>query len=97
MRDGNFDDPRLTDYKLLNQNLADLKEGKTIEAPIYDFKTSTRVGYRTVVGPRRCCSPRHPTRFEPLYTQSNCVASNDVASNICRALASSSRCQTFVS
>jgi|TARA_B100001142_G_scaffold40454_1_gene36028 uridine kinase len=49
--DGNFDDPRLTDYDLLNKNLSDLKAGKTIEAPIYDFKTSTRVGSRTVECP----------------------------------------------
>ena len=40
--DGNFDDPRLTDYELLNRNLSDLKAGKTIEAPIYDFKQSKR-------------------------------------------------------
>lgn len=49
--DGNFDDPRLTDYDLLNQNLRDLKAGKTIEAPIYDFKQSKRVGTRTVEVP----------------------------------------------
>lgn len=39
-------DPRLTDYDTLLENLRDLKEGKSIEAPIYDFKTSSRVGYR---------------------------------------------------
>jgi uridine kinase len=49
--DGNFDDPRLTDYELLNQNLSDLKEGKTIEAPVYDFKQSRRTGTRTVECP----------------------------------------------
>lgn len=29
--EGNFDDPRLTDYDTLNQNLSDLKAGKTVE------------------------------------------------------------------
>ena len=29
--DGNFDDPRLTDYELLLENLRDLKEGKDIQ------------------------------------------------------------------
>ncbi|KAL9325146.1 hypothetical protein ACSQ67_005791 [Phaseolus vulgaris] len=43
--DGNFDDPRLTDYDTLLQNLGDLKEGKPVQVPIYDFKSSTRTGY----------------------------------------------------
>ena len=30
--DGNFDDPRLTDYELLLENLRDLKDGKDIQA-----------------------------------------------------------------
>ncbi|MED6108665.1 Inorganic pyrophosphatase ttm2 [Stylosanthes scabra] len=46
--DGNFDDPRLTDYETLLQNLHDLKEGKAAQVPIYDYKTSSRTGYRTV-------------------------------------------------
>ncbi|KAL0695402.1 hypothetical protein Bca4012_062582 [Brassica carinata] len=46
--DGNFDDPRLTDYDTLLKNLEDLKEGKQVEVPIYDFKSSSRVGYRTL-------------------------------------------------
>ena len=49
--DGNFDDPRLTDYDLLLENLADLKAGKTIEAPVYSFKESRRMGTRTVECP----------------------------------------------
>ncbi|KAK2429873.1 Inorganic pyrophosphatase ttm2 [Trifolium repens] len=49
--DGNFDDPRLTDYDTLLQNLHDLKEGKTVQVPIYDFKSSSRIGYRTVESP----------------------------------------------
>ncbi|KAK9845894.1 hypothetical protein WJX81_005399 [Elliptochloris bilobata] len=46
--DGNFDDPRLTDYELLLQNISDLKAGRAIKAPTYDFKASARVGYRDV-------------------------------------------------
>ncbi|OMO72244.1 Uridine kinase [Corchorus olitorius] len=49
--DGNFDDPRLTDYDTLLQNVHDLKEGKEVQVPIYDFKTSSRTGYRTLEVP----------------------------------------------
>ncbi|MBA0834639.1 hypothetical protein Goarm_006971 [Gossypium armourianum] len=49
--DGNFDDPRLTDYDMLLQNVHDLKEGKDVQVPIYDFKTSSRTGYRTLEVP----------------------------------------------
>ena len=41
-------DPRLTDYDTLLKNIHDLKEGKSVEVPIYDFKSSTRTGYRFV-------------------------------------------------
>ncbi|PSC70801.1 DNA topoisomerase I [Micractinium conductrix] len=49
--DGNFDDPRITDYDTLLANIADLKAGRCTQVPIYDFKTSSRVGYRTVEVP----------------------------------------------
>ncbi|KAL8150613.1 hypothetical protein V2J09_020421 [Rumex salicifolius] len=49
--DGNFDDPRLTDYGTLLENLHGLKAGKAVQVPIYDFKSSSRVGYRTVEVP----------------------------------------------
>ncbi|KAF3430984.1 hypothetical protein FNV43_RR25714 [Rhamnella rubrinervis] len=49
--DGNFDDPRLTDYDTLIQNVNDLKAGKQVQVPIYDFKSSSRTGYRTVEAP----------------------------------------------
>ncbi|KAK3222710.1 hypothetical protein Dsin_009735 [Dipteronia sinensis] len=49
--DGNFDDPRLTDYETLLENIQDLKAGKHVEVPIYDFKSSSRTGYRTVEVP----------------------------------------------
>lgn len=43
--DGNFDDPRLTDYDTLLENIHGLREGKSVQVPIYDFKTSCRTGY----------------------------------------------------
>ncbi|XP_010672495.2 inorganic pyrophosphatase TTM1 [Beta vulgaris subsp. vulgaris] len=49
--DGNFDDPRLTDYDTLLQNIHDLKAGKPVQVPIYDFKSSSRTGYRTIEVP----------------------------------------------
>ncbi|KZV43906.1 uridine-cytidine kinase C [Dorcoceras hygrometricum] len=49
--DGNFDDPRLTDYETLLKNLHDLKAGKQAEVPIYDFKSSSRTGYRILEVP----------------------------------------------
>ncbi|CAB4264889.1 unnamed protein product [Prunus armeniaca] len=49
--DGNFDDPRLTDYDTLLQNVNDLKAGKEVQVPVYDFKSSSRTGFRTVEVP----------------------------------------------
>ncbi|KAJ0039194.1 hypothetical protein Pint_23402 [Pistacia integerrima] len=49
--DGNFDDPRLTDYDTLLENVQDLKAGKSVQVPIYDFKSSSRTGYRTIEVP----------------------------------------------
>ncbi|KAL9375126.1 hypothetical protein Peur_032005 [Populus x canadensis] len=49
--DGNFDDPRLTDYNTLLDNIHGLKAGEPVQVPIYDFKTSSRIGYRTVEVP----------------------------------------------
>ncbi|KAJ8637170.1 hypothetical protein MRB53_011437 [Persea americana] len=44
--DGNFDDPRLTDYDMLLENIHGLKQGKPVQVPIYDFKLNCRTGYR---------------------------------------------------
>ncbi|KAF8407918.1 hypothetical protein HHK36_007056 [Tetracentron sinense] len=44
-------DPRLTDYDTLLENIHGLKAGKAVEVPIYDFKSSTRTGYRRVEVP----------------------------------------------
>ena len=40
-------DPRITDYDTLLANIADLRAGRAAQVPIYDFKQSKRVGYRT--------------------------------------------------
>ncbi|XP_030455613.1 inorganic pyrophosphatase TTM1-like [Syzygium oleosum] len=49
--DGNFDDPRLTDYDTLLENIHGLKAGKPVQVPMYDFKSSSRIGYRTIEVP----------------------------------------------
>ncbi|XP_008240051.1 PREDICTED: uridine-cytidine kinase C [Prunus mume] len=49
--DGNFDDPRLTDYDTMLENIHGLKAGNPVEVPVYDFKSSSRIGYRTVEVP----------------------------------------------
>lgn len=49
--DGNFDDPRLTDYDTLLENIRGLKSGRSVQIPLYDFKSSSRVGYRTLEVP----------------------------------------------
>eukprot|EP00249_Psilotum_nudum_P017078 c26145_g1_i1 orf=801-2840(+) len=52
--DGNYDDPRLTDYDLLLKNLNDLKAGRAAEVPIYDYKLSSRTGFRKLELPPSC-------------------------------------------
>ncbi|KAI3423459.1 CYTH domain-containing protein [Psidium guajava] len=49
--DGNFDDPRITDYESLLRDVEELKAGRPIQVPIYDFRTSSRTGYRTLEVP----------------------------------------------
>ena len=38
----NYDHPKAFDWKLLRSQLADLKAGKTIEKPVYDFTVHNR-------------------------------------------------------
>eukprot|EP00232_Nephroselmis_pyriformis_P024867 CAMPEP_0182870914 /NCGR_PEP_ID=MMETSP0034_2-20130328/10810_1 /TAXON_ID=156128 /ORGANISM="Nephroselmis pyriformis, Strain CCMP717" /LENGTH=665 /DNA_ID=CAMNT_0025003431 /DNA_START=74 /DNA_END=2067 /DNA_ORIENTATION=+ len=47
LKDGNFDDPKLTDFELLQRTIQTIKEGKEAQVPIYSFKESRRVGFRT--------------------------------------------------
>lgn len=48
----NFDHPKAFDWKLMNQQLSDLKNGKTIEKPIYDFVTHSRSPKTEIVEPK---------------------------------------------
>ena len=48
----NFDHPKAFDWKLMNQQLSDLKNGKTIEKPIYDFTIHGRKKETEIVEPK---------------------------------------------
>lgn len=47
----NFDDPEALDHDLLVMHLTDLARGKSVEVPVYDFKTHRRTGRSTRVDP----------------------------------------------
>jgi uridine kinase len=47
----NFDHPGAFDWDLLRQHISDLKEGKTVQAPNYDFTTNSRLELTTVIEP----------------------------------------------
>ncbi|MEE1898795.1 uridine kinase [Flavobacterium rakeshii] len=49
----NFDHPRSIDFELLTQHLKELKEGKTIEQPVYSFVTHNRTGDTIITHPRK--------------------------------------------
>lgn len=49
----NFDHPRAIDFELLVQHLKDLKDGKTIEQPVYSFVTHNRTGDVILTHPRK--------------------------------------------
>lgn len=49
----NFDHPDAFDWKLLRKHLKVLKSGKSIEAPLYDFKKSVRLKKTVTVKPSR--------------------------------------------
>jgi uridine kinase len=48
-----FDHPRAIDFELLVNHLKDLKEGKTIEQPVYSFVTHNRTDDTVVTHPRK--------------------------------------------
>ncbi len=48
----NFDHPKAFDWPLLNKQLSDLKAGKAIEKPIYDFVTHGRKKETELVEPK---------------------------------------------
>lgn len=47
----NFDHPRSIDFELLAAHLRELKEGKTIEQPVYSFVTHNRTGDTVMTHP----------------------------------------------
>ena len=47
----NFDHPEAFDWNLMRAHLELLKDGKSIECPIYDYKLSRRTGNTETVGP----------------------------------------------
>lgn len=49
----NFDHPRAIDFNLLRNHLKDLKEGKTINQPVYSFVTHNRTEDTIVTHPRK--------------------------------------------
>ena len=48
----NFDHPKAFDWKLMTQQLSDLKNGKSIEKPIYDFTIHGRRKETEIVEPK---------------------------------------------
>lgn len=44
----NFDHPDAFDNQLFIQHLSALKQGQTVEQPLYEFKSFTRVGSKTI-------------------------------------------------
>lgn len=49
----NYDHPNAFDWELLRTHLSDLKKGRSIKCPIYDFSSSSRTGEFETVGPCR--------------------------------------------
>lgn len=47
-RELTFDEPAILDLPLMAKHIDSLKKGDPIEAPIYDFKKSDRIGYETL-------------------------------------------------
>ena len=48
----NFDHPKAFDWKLMNEQLKELKNGKTIQKPVYDFTTHSRSDKIETVEPK---------------------------------------------
>ena len=51
--DVNFDHPHSLETDLLTQHIASLRDGKSVEVPIYDFSTHSRTTQTYTVQPRR--------------------------------------------
>ncbi|MCY3851844.1 MAG: uridine kinase [Acidimicrobiaceae bacterium] len=48
----NYDHPDSLDHELFVEHLHDLRDGRAVEIPVYDFATHTRTGEVTVVEPK---------------------------------------------
>jgi uridine kinase len=48
----NFDHPSAFDWKLLREHIGDLKSGRSVLRPVYDFHTHTRMEQSVLVEPR---------------------------------------------
>ena len=53
IQDYNFDRPEALDLDLAYKHLLELKEGKTIEMPVYSFNVSRRMDYTQTVSPKK--------------------------------------------
>jgi len=49
----NFDHPSSIDFELLTKNLADLKEGKVVQQPVYSFVTHNRTSDTLITHPKK--------------------------------------------
>lgn len=49
----NYDHPKAFDFPLMRHHLKDLKEGRTIEKPTYDFVAHTRAAKTEIVVPKK--------------------------------------------
>ena len=49
----NFDHPQSIDFQQLETHLKDLKKGKSINQPVYSFKTHNRTGDTTLTEPKK--------------------------------------------
>ena len=49
----NFDHPQSIDFELLIKHIKELKSGKSVEKPVYDFKTHLRTKETTTVSPTK--------------------------------------------
>ena len=58
---GNFDHPDALDLSLAYEHLIDLKNNMPINKPVYDFKTSSRIGFEEVY-------PKKHILFEGLFS-----------------------------
>lgn len=47
----NFDDPACLDFSLLSEHIINLKQGSSINKPVFDFKIERRIGIELIIPP----------------------------------------------